>query len=201
MSKSSDRAANVTQSDIGPVERLRTTAARLFYNEGVQAVGVDRLVREAKVTRATFYRHFATKDDLVVAYVRAKDSEFRSAYAAAVQALGDEPVPLLQAIMTNVVATVCGSGFRGCPFINVAVEYPDADSSARAAVTAHRDWFQQTLVDLFDRAGHRDPSAAAQQAVLLRDGAMIAGYLGDPISAAETLTTGVQELLGVLVGR
>jgi AcrR family transcriptional regulator len=131
-------------SDLLPRERLLETASRLFYAEGIHAVGVDRLVSEASVTRATFYRHFAGKEALVVAYLQAKDA-LAHALLAAAEAQTSDPVALLHAIVVAITEDVCGEGFRSCPFINAAAEYPDSNSAVRQAVQAHRTWFHDTL--------------------------------------------------------
>lgn len=175
-------------------ERLLVTAGRLFYIDGIRAIGVDRLVAEANVTRATFYRHFASKDELVTAYIESRDHELRTRFEAITQMTG-EPADLLRAVAIDIAQTICGDAFRGCPFINAAVEFPDPDSSIHRAVDHHRAWFYATLLALFRALGHPEPGQAARQLVLLRDGAMIGGYLGDPAEPITALTAGLEKLL------
>lgn len=177
-----------------PRERLLLTAGRLFYTEGIHVIGVERLVEEANVTRATFYRHFEGKDGLVTAYVQAQDLEIRARYQAAAE-LVDNPAELLRAVAIDIAQTVCGPGFRGCPFINAAVEYPDPGSPIHQAVDEHRTWFHDTLLELFTAAAHPDPASAARRLVLLRDGAMIGGCLGAPDESIKALNSGLDELL------
>jgi AcrR family transcriptional regulator len=179
-----------------PRERLLATAGHLFYTEGIRAIGVDRLVSEANVTRATFYRHFDGKDDLVRAYIYAQDLEIRSRYEAATQDIS-QPTDLLRAVAIDIAQMVCGMAFRGCPFINAAVEYPDPDSQIHQAVAEHRTWFHATLLELFTAARHPEPGPAARRLVLLRDGAMIGGCLGAPDDSIEALNAGLGELLGL----
>src|ERR1700726_4156804 len=88
-----------------PRERLLTTAGQLFYTEGIRTIGVDRLVSEANVTRATFYRHFDGKDDLVTAYIKARDREIRDRYQAATQVIGT-PAELLRAVAIDIAQMV-----------------------------------------------------------------------------------------------
>jgi AcrR family transcriptional regulator len=172
-------------------ERLLRTAAALFYGEGIRAVGVDRVIGEAAVTRATFYRHFPSKDDLVVAYLRALDQEVRAVAGAA-----PEGAPRLRAVVGSIGELLCSPGFRGCAFINAAVEYPDPDSSVHRAVADHRAWLAELFVRELGLAGHPDPDGAAAHLMMLRDGAMVAGYLGDAVRARETLARELEELLG-----
>lgn len=175
-------------------ERLLATASRLFYAEGIRAVGIDRVMAEADVARGTFYRHFDGKDDLVRRYLESTDQGIRARVDQAAAATGGG-AGLLEALAHGIGQDLCGPGFRGCHFINAAAEYPDPDSPVHQAVLAHRAWFRQQLADAFARAGVSDPGRSADTVFALRDGAMIAGYLDDAETAARTLTHGVALLL------
>jgi hypothetical protein len=91
----------------------------------------------------------------------------------------------------------CSPGFRGCAFINAAAEYPDPDSPVHRAVAEHRAWLTALFVRELGIAGHPDPEQAAAQLMMLRDGAMVAGYLADAARARETLVRGLEGLLTV----
>ena len=170
-------------------DRLLRTASALFYAEGIRAVGVDRVVEQATVTRATLYRHFPGKDDLVVAYLQSVDRAIRDV-------AGDDAGPVrLRRLVGAMTETLCGPGFRGCSFINAAAEYPDPDSPVHRAVREHRTWLLTAFTDDFRAAGHPDPDRAAAHLVMLRDGAMVAGYLADADRARTTLTAGLEALL------
>ncbi|HET9997881.1 MAG TPA: TetR/AcrR family transcriptional regulator [Nocardioides sp.] len=160
-------------------ERLLTTAAGLFYREGITGVGVDRLVAEAGVTRATMYRHFAGKEGLVVAYLDAEDATIRGYFAHAAQQLTPDspPVTLLEAVIEGVAEDARRYHTRGCPFINAAAEYPDAGSPVREVVARHRDWFRATLAEVVAAAGVAEPDRVAASLVLLRDAALVGVYL------------------------
>ncbi len=160
-----------------PRERLLSTAVELFYREGIHAVGVDRIVAEAGVTRATFYRHFPGKEDLVEAYLGVEDANIRGALGGAAAAVGDDPGRLLEAVLEGLADDVARHHTRGCPFINAAAEYPEPDSGVRRAVAAHREWFRGELERILTAVGIPDPVGAAGQLVLLRDAAMVGGYL------------------------
>ncbi|MGC5008492.1 TetR/AcrR family transcriptional regulator [Streptomyces sp. DT203] len=175
-------------------DRLLATAERLFYSEGIRAVGVDRVIAEAQVTRATFYRHFPGKEDLVTAYLSARDETIRASLAAGARQAA-EPRDLLMLLVDGIGQEVCSPGFRGCPFINAAAEYPDPDSPVHQAVLTHRAWFRQALVEAFGADGHPEPEQAADVMVALRDGAMVAGYLGNPEAARHTLARGTEALM------
>jgi AcrR family transcriptional regulator len=175
-------------------ERLLRTAAELFYAEGLHTVGVDRIVGAAGITRATFYRHFPGKEDLVVAYLRGVDDAVR-AYVGGPPTDAEAAVDQLRRLTGAIGDEVCRPGFRGCPFINAAAEHPDPADPVHRAVAAHRAWLTETVTRAYRTAGHADPEEAARRFVMLRDGAMVAGYLGDPAAARNTLSAGVEDLL------
>ncbi len=174
-------------------ERLLRTASALFYTEGIHEVGVDRILHEAEVTRSTFYRHFPGKEDLVLSYIRSVDAAIRSQVGAAESS--DQPGALLAALIDEHAEQICQPGFRGCAFINAAAEYPAADSPVRQAIEEHRSWMLGAATEAFRRAGHTEPERAGRRFMLLRDGAMISGYLHDPEAARTTLREGVEDLL------
>ncbi len=149
---------------------------------------------EADVARGTFYRHFNGKDDLVRAYLQATDQQIRERVSAAEKEISS-PADFLMAVAHGIDEEVCGRGFRGCPFINAAAEYPDPDSVVHQAVLEHRRWFREVLRDAFQRLGAADPDQSADLMVALRDGAMVAGYLGDARAAGATLVRGATALV------
>ena len=175
-------------------ERLLETAARVFYAEGIHTVGVNRVVEEAGVTLATFYRHFPSKQDLVLAYLQRVHDDFASR-ATAAQKAAKEPRDVLSTIATNITAQLLDPGFRGCAFINAASEFEDPDGPVLRAVLTHRAWFYGLVRDAFASAGHPQPDLAAGHYVMLRDGATTAGHLGDPSQARETFERALAALL------
>ncbi|GAA3116148.1 AcrR family transcriptional regulator [Kribbella aluminosa] len=174
--------------------RLLTTATGLFYAEGIHAVGVDRVIAEAQVTRATLYRHFPSKDDLTVAYLTTVDEAVRARVETA-RSTGSTPDDVIRAVAESITDDISSKGFRGCAFLNAAAEYPDPTHPVHQAVRRHRDWFLTTMTELFTATGKPDPEPAAQHFVMLRDGAMTAGCLSDPEPICETFERGVDGLL------
>lgn len=174
--------------------RLLGTASRLFYAEGLHAVGIDRIVAEARVTRATLYRHFPSKDDLVVAYLTAADQAIREQVEAA-RGAGLSAPDVVRAVAKGIADGIRSPGFRGCAFLNAAAEYPDPAHPVHQAVLAHREWFLDTVTDLLARTGETAPEPAARHFVMLRDGAMAAGCLSDPEPICETFRLGVEGIL------
>ena len=176
-------------------ERLLRTATELFYAEGIHSVGVDRVLRQAGVTRATMYRHFTGKEELVVAYLDAEDATIRGYFAAAAEQ-GGTPDELLEAVIEGIASDAARLHTRGCPFINASAEYPDPDSEVRRVVRRHRDWFRATLTDVVSAAGLPDPARAAAALVLLRDAALVGGYLDPDQDVVGAFSRAARELLG-----
>lgn len=156
--------------------RLMDAATRLFYEEGIHAVGVDRVIAEAEVTRATLYKQFGGKENLVLAYLRAEDQNLRAMFAQAGEGQTD-PERLLDAVIDGITADIRLRHTRGCPFINAAAEYPDARGPVRTLIDEHREWFRSTLQELATAAGLGQPADVAASLVLLRDAALVGGYL------------------------
>ncbi len=157
--------------------RLLAAASELFYREGIHSVGVDRIIAESGVTRATFYRHFPGKEDLVEAYLGVEDENIRAALAQGEAAAGGDPGALVHAVIEGLAEDIARHHTRGCPFINAAAEYPDPASGVRQAVDRHRAWFRGELERLLAAAGAADHVMATRELVLLRDAAMVGGYL------------------------
>ncbi|WP_326837925.1 helix-turn-helix domain-containing protein [Amycolatopsis rhabdoformis] len=174
--------------------RLLATASRLFYAEGLHSVGIDRIVAEASVTRATLYRHFPSKDDLVVAYLTGADAQIRAQVEAA-RAAGHSPADTVRAVAETITGGIRSDGFRGCAFLNAASEYPAVDHPVHQAVLKHRQWFLDTVTELMADAGETPPEPHARHFVMLRDGAMTAGCLSDPAPICETFLLGVEGIL------
>ncbi|WP_454050230.1 TetR/AcrR family transcriptional regulator [Cellulomonas sp. Marseille-Q8402] len=158
--------------------RILAAGAGLFYADGIRAVSADRVIAAAGVSKVTFYRHFPTKDALVVAYLTAVAAAERAALDAAVGAHPGDPGAVLRAYADVLGRESCAPGFRGCPFINAAAEYADPQHPVRAVVAEHRLWMVATAAALLRDLGVADAEAAAEELVILRDGAMVAGYVG-----------------------
>jgi len=177
-------------------ERLLSTASELFYREGIHSVGVDRVVLTAGVTRATFYRHFPSKEDLVEAYLAREDSAIRR-FVSEVLARETSPDELLELIIQGIADDVTYNHTRGCPFINASAEYPDPESPVRIAIRAHRSWFHRTLAEALSAASRPDPDSGARALVLLRDAALVGGYLDGPDAMRETFVSASRALAGL----
>ncbi|MGK4579567.1 TetR/AcrR family transcriptional regulator [Kitasatospora sp. HPMI-4] len=150
-------------------ERLLQGAEELFYKEGIQAVGVERLLAVTGVGRASFYRHFAGKDELVQAVLKRRDARWHTWLEETVAAHGGGPLAVFDAIAEFAES----ENFRGCAFINAMAEAPDPHSEIFHLANEHKG----KVTDLFDRLleeeGHPDHRALAEQFILLMDGATV----------------------------
>jgi AcrR family transcriptional regulator len=169
-------------------QRILDTADLLFYDEGIRAVGVDRLISSSSVTKATFYKHYGSKDRLIGDYV---DHRHRQSVEQHVEA-----GQVLRALQDSIADQISSPDFRGCPFINAAAEFSDAMHPVRRSVVAHREWFVGVLEQLLRSIGHPMAGDAADDLILARDGAMTGGYAGDPIAASTALARAFDRVLG-----
>jgi AcrR family transcriptional regulator len=170
----------------GAKVRILETANRLFYSEGIRTVGIDRLISESSVTKATFYKHYGAKDRLILLYIEARHTTEVARLEAIVSA-NPEPEAALRALMATVASDISSSDFRGDAFLNAAAEFSESQHPVRSVVLRHREWLTGFLVELLQDLGHRMPGDGADDLILARDGAMSGGYAGDPIAASAAL--------------
>ncbi|ANY07583.1 TetR/AcrR family transcriptional regulator [Pseudonocardia sp. HH130630-07] len=183
-------------------DRLLATASALFYRDGIRAVGVERILAEAPATRATFYRHFPSKEDLVLAYLRAVDADLRADAQAIIDA-APTAAEAVRGLGAAVADSLTRPGFRGCAFLKAAAEHPDPDDPVRRVVLDHRSWYLDTLTGQFarvfaDSPRRPDPEHAARHFVMVRDGAMNGADLDGAEGVRAAFRRGVEGLLTVL---
>lgn len=169
-------------------------ATALFYSEGIRAVGIDRIIAEAGVAKATFYHHFASKDELVRRYLVEEYERQRDALTA-VQRAAAGPREALRGIFDLLVENAAHPRFRGCPFTNAAAEYPDPAHPVRQTISAYRRWNRNLFRDLLQDAGHPDPDGTATILMAIRDGIVIGGSLDDPAALQPHVRLTVTHLL------
>jgi AcrR family transcriptional regulator len=176
--------------------RVLDTATALFYAEGVHAVGIDRIIAEAGVAKATFYHHFPAKDELVRAYIQ---EQSQLARAAATRLNRRSPREALLGIFGQIADAARQPGYRGCVFLNAAAEYPDPASPVRQAIDAHRRWKRGLLRDLLAEDGCRDPERTADILTALSDGLLVAGHLDKPATFRQLIRDAVTTVLAAPV--
>lgn len=171
-------------------ERLIETAEKLFYEEGIQAVGLERLLADSGVGRASFYRHFASKDDLVLTMLRSHDRAYREWLEIRVRDLGGDPLAVFDALAER----SNWSDYRGCAFINAMAEIADPASPVFRIAKEHKHAVADSLRQGLVAAGYRDAEALAPQLVLLIDGATVTALherTNEPMRQAKEIARGL----------
>jgi AcrR family transcriptional regulator len=165
-------------------EHILDTAFRLFYARGPRGVGVDTIIAESAVAKATLYRYFPRKEDLILAYLDKVDQAWFGQLRAAARAAGDDPRAQLVGMFDALDAACRREGFHGCAFINTAAE-SDTGSDVHARTVEHKRVVRAWIADLARRADASDPELLARQLTLLIDGGLSAGVLdADPATPA-----------------
>jgi AcrR family transcriptional regulator len=179
-----------------PKEQLFQTAARLFYQHGYRAVGVDTIAAESGIGKMTLYRHFPSKDDLIVAFLRQSNADFWEYFE---QSTKDAPtaraklLAFFEALQHYVTSPAC----YGCPFINVASEYPEVGYAGHQVALEHKQAVRERFTQLAREAGARAPEALANALLLLMDGAYMAArmYGVSPTNPAATVAEAARQVM------
>jgi AcrR family transcriptional regulator len=176
-------------------QRILDTASTLFYERGVRAVGVDLVVDESGVAKTSLYRHFRTKDDLIVAFLEREDVEFWAQWDEVAARHADDPVAELEAHMRRLGKRLARANYRGCPQINVAAEFAEADHPSRTVSRTHMQALRKRLADIARRAGAARPGELAAQLGVLVNGAFVSASLLSPDEAPRVLLGSARALL------
>ena len=164
-------------------ERILETAYELFSRRGIRGVGVDEVIERAGVAKATLYRHFPSKDDLVVAFLELREQRWtRELLEAGAKRLGTGPEEQLLAIFDVLDVWFRRADFEACSFINVLLEMGPQHPAGRAAVD-HLANIRSLVQELAEEAGLRDPAAFAYSLQILMKGSIIAAAEGDADAA------------------
>lgn len=150
-------------------------AGDLFYLRGIRATGVDLVAAEAGVAPTTLYRLFASKDDLVGAYVERADLDFRERFTAAVEGAGPDPRDRILAVFDSISAEVSSGTFRGCTFHLALAEFPEPELPAHRNAQTAKSWTRQRIRELTDALGVEDPAELADHLVLVLEGLHASG--------------------------
>ena|SRR6266536_146295 len=181
-------------ADSSPRERLLAVASRLFYDEGVHVVGIDRIIDEAGVAKASLYSNFGSKDGLVRAYLE-EHFEARQECVASVLTKHDSPRDQLLGLFDDIGTALKSPAFRGCRFLNASAE-ARPDESVVVVTEEYRTWLRTTFTDLAKAAGATNPTRLGRQLALLYDGAAMAARVDeDRAGAAEAARTAAAALI------
>lgn len=184
-----------SSADMGAAQRVLAAASRLFYANGVRAVGIEWIVAESGVAKASLYRHFQSKDELVAAFLEREDREFWQQWDGVVAAAANAKSELM-VLLDWIGMRVSSDGYRGCPQINVAAEFSDPQHPARKIRRRHKVAMRERLRDIVGRIGVTRPDDTSDQLALLIDGAFTSDGRLSKNDAVRILQGGADTLLG-----
>ena len=186
------------KKDIAPKDKVFQTASHLFYKNGYRAIGVDTLAAESGIGKMTLYRHYPSKDDLIVAYLKDSDELFWRNFE---QIIKDSPTARekLLAFFRSLQEYVASPACYGCPFLNVATEYPDVDHPGHQVALEHKQTVRVRFRQLAKEAGAKKPDVLADQLFLLMDGAYMASRMFGIKNPAAHLAQAAQTLIDAAV--
>ncbi len=151
-------------------ERILQTARDSFYREGIRAVGVDTLIARSGVAKMSFYRSFGSKDELVCAYLESEAADYWRWWDETIRPCAGSPRGQLRALFSATAEKAASADFRGCPFGNTLVEFPEKDHPARAVIHRFRAERRARLRELAKAAGARDCERLADELDILLEG-------------------------------
>lgn len=185
---------DVTRPEPPAKVRILRAATELFAAEGIRAVGVDRLIQQSSVTKATFYKHFGSKNRLISDYLSAASTSAIAAIDARIsaQSSGREA---LTAIADDVRDALHHADFRGSLFVNAAAEFPDPRDPARRVIAEHHEAVSERFTRLLQQIEHPLAGEAADELMLAYVGAFAWGYVGDPIGASVAFRRSVERVI------
>jgi AcrR family transcriptional regulator len=176
-------------------DKILETASQLFYARGVRAVGVDLVVERAGVAKTSLYRHFRTKDDLIAAFLEHEDQDFWGAWDRVANQHAYDAGAELHAHLGWIGERVGRANYRGCPQINVAAEFPEADHPARKVAETHKRELRRRLKAIAERLKVASPDELAGQLSVLVNGAFVSSQIFEPGEATTLLRRAADALI------
>jgi AcrR family transcriptional regulator len=184
----------IVKKEIAPKDKVFQTAARMFYQYGYRAIGVDTLAAESGIGKMTLYRHYPTKDDLIVAYLKDSNDLFWNNFEEITKdalTAREKLLAFFESLQDYVTTPAC----YGCPFLNVATEYPEADYPGHQVALEHKQLVRERFRQLAKEAGAKKPNVLADQLFLLMDGAYMASRMFGAKNPAAHLASAARILI------
>lgn len=158
-------------------EELILNAFDSFYKGGFHAIGMDRLAKETGVSKTAIYKHFRTKEDLILAALRYRDEQFRNDMRRTVEARASTPRERMVALFDWLTEWFGEPDFRSCMFTKASSEFQDRDNPIHAISAEHKKLVERYVEDLATKAGAGDPKFLASQLMLVMEGAIVLAHL------------------------
>ena len=176
-------------------DELVRKALQVFYREGFHATGMDKLVVETGVSKTSMYKHFRTKEELILAALRLRDENFRNWFLRRIEELADTPAEQLIASFDALKEWFEEESFRGCMFIKAGAEYQDKDHPIHVQAAEHKRVLLEYFTELAHKAGARNPEKLGCQLLLLKEGAIVTAVLLKSCDPAQDAKEAAQVLL------
>jgi AcrR family transcriptional regulator len=157
-------------------DQLVETAWQLFYRDGYHATGIDRILADAGVAKMTLYKHFRSKDELILAALDRRSAQFRESVSRFLHSKKRVPERQLLAVFDWLITWVSSKEFRGCFLQKAMAEYQDLHDPIHQAALAHKTAFHMEIHQLVVEAGVANPKALAHQLALLVEGAIVSSH-------------------------
>ncbi|SEN68358.1 TetR/AcrR family transcriptional regulator [Nitrosomonas marina] len=167
-------------------EQIINVALNLFYKEGFNATGVEKIREVANVSKKTLYNHFKSKDELILVVLRRRDEQFRNNFMRAVERFGTTPAERLVSVFDAADEWFNSKGFCGCMFINASAEFTAADNPIHVASAEHKRLMYEYVKSLAEKAGAENPAELSKQLNLLIEGATVQAHVSGDRNAAQT---------------
>lgn len=180
--------------------RILETADRLFYQGGIRAVGIDRIIAEAGVAKMSLYKHFPSKDDLILAVLKHREEGVLEFFRSAMERHAKKAKHPLRAFFTALKDFFELTGFRGCPFQNAAVELADPTHPGAEFVRGHKHRFGEFLRGLVEEAVGKAATKVTPAVSILVEGAMITAVIQGNPEAADVARDAALKLVGIEKG-
>lgn len=181
-------------------DELVRKALDVFYRNGFHATGMDMLVAETGVSKTSMYKHFRTKEDLILAALRLRDENFRNWLYRRIEDLADTPTDQLLATFDVLDEWFAKKEFRGCMFVKASAEYQEKEHPIHAQSAEHKRLLLEHFIRLARDAGAKDPEELANQLMLLKEGAIVTAVMGLDNDPAQKAKSAAEVLIGQGVG-
>jgi AcrR family transcriptional regulator len=188
-------AATRPEPSLGVEDRLVATASELFYREGVRAVGIQRVIEEAGVAKASLYAHFDSKDELVAACIDQRISAWRAHVETRLRGSTLDARGKLLAMFDVQLEWIRNPEFRGCPLQSLSAEIAAPDHPAKRVLAGHRQWLRDLFTALVTEAGLQPAAEVVGALVVLYDGAAAAALVDGSAAMANHARWAVERLI------
>ncbi len=183
------------KGELSARERILATASDLFYREGIRAIGVDTIVERSGVSKTSLYRQFESKDALIAAVAAEQDRLFWVWWDRIEKQHAKDPRALLDALLSEIARRIGRPAYRGCPFLNLATEFPDDNHPGRVVARGNKEEMRARLVVILGKLGAGDPNRVASQIALIINGAYVTGLMAEPAHLRRDIVDAAMKLL------